>query len=141
MKGYLWVVNEAGLVTKIYFDKEKNIVKKVKERREDYSSAFKIAAWILQLSKRRPMSVGEVGYAKENIIYAMKGSLIIVLVADRKINNSPYIYGFLRTILERIRANTDGVILVDLVERDLKNMLRLLPRPLETAKPKYEIDI
>lgn len=139
MKGFLWVINEAGIVAKLLFDREKQVVKRMKLNKRDYEVAFKISAWILRLAGKRPLAIGEIGAAKENIIYAMKGTLIVVLQADIDISNSPYIYGFLKNVIEKIRANIDGVVIVDYIEEDLKKMLLNLPEPLLTAKPKYDI--
>ena len=141
MRGYLWVINEAGLVTKMVFDSEKNFVGRVKIGRDDYDRAFRIAAWVLQLQKRKNRSTGEVGFVKENIIYALKGTVIAVLVADREIINSPYLYGYLRRIVDIVRANTDGVVIVDLVEKELEKMLKNLPKPLDVVRKKYDVEI
>ena len=139
MKGYLWVINEAGIVAKLYFDREKQLVKRMKLAKRDYEVAFKISAWVLRLAGKRPLAVGEMGAAKENIIYAMKGTLIVILQANIDISNSPYIYGFLKKIIEKIRANVDGVVIVDYIEKDLIEMLKNLPKPLLMAKPKYDL--
>ena len=139
MKGYLWVINESGIVAKIRFDSSTKEVKPVELKKKDYELGFKIAAWVLRLSRGKG-SKGELGYAKENIVYAISIPVTLVLVADRQINNSPFIYGFLRTTLERIREDVDGVVLLELIEEKLREMLKNIPKPLEIVKPKYEHD-
>ena len=134
------MVNEVGIVTKLYFDSNKKKVKQVKLTKKDYEVAFKISAWVLRISSRRPISIGEIGYAKENIVYATKGSIIVILQADREIYDSPYIYGYMKRILESIRSNIDGVIVIDYIEKHLNEMLKNLPKPLKTAEPKHKID-
>ncbi len=140
MRGFLWVINESGIVAKLYFDSKTGVVKPVNLKKKDYEHGFKIAAWALRLTKGMGTR-GEFGYAKENIVYAIKPPLTLVLVADQPINNSPFIYGFLRKTLSEIRSQIDGVVLLELIEEKLREMLKKVPKPLDVVKPKYDYNM
>jgi len=139
VKGILWLVNETGPVAKIMFDTESRKVKNLKLNKDDYERAFKISAYLLRLIAKSGREYGELGHVKDNIIYARHGSIIVILNADTEIANSPYIYGYLRIILRKIRENMDGVIIVDEITDILRKMVMNMPKPLSTVKPKYEL--
>ena len=138
MRGYLWVINEGGLVTKFYFDKKKGEVREEKASKKDYERSFVIAAYVLRATGD---GKGEFGYVKENIVYFMKDGKIFVLVADRSIADSPYIYGFLRKLASKLGNLVDGYAIIDVVEELVKRELFNIPTPLPPVKlPKKNID-
>lgn len=128
MKGYLWIISELGPIAKIYFDKEKGEIKPLTLKKKDYERGFLISAYVLRASKDNHR--GEFGYVKENIIYHMKGSKIFVLVANMKVANSPYVYGFLKELGKRLYSAIDGVALIHEVEELVRKILFKLPSPL-----------
>jgi len=130
LKGYLWIINEGGLVSKFYFDKEKSIVRSVKLSSKDYEKGFIISAYVLRAS-RGGGRIGKFGCVKENIVYFMKDSKILVLVADTPLANSPYVYGFLKELALKIHKVIDGYALLHIVEKIVKKQLFNIPTPLK----------